>query len=555
MRRKNVAMIMVTALLFSAIPFNPNSAVADEREGSHTVTNPTKDGEGNSVWDCVYFGEYYQNDASGNTKEPIKWRVLSVDGNDAYLLSEKALDVKPWNETQVGVTWENCTLRSWLNGYTADKNICGKDFSNDNFINTAFTSEERDAILSANVVNQHDPFENTPGGNDTVDKVYLLSHNEAMKEQYGFLPDRDSDDTRILKLTPYVNAKLDWDTYFYLDPGWWLRSHGDDTYPDNWDYYGHYATYVFASGFVYCNGSAVDDDFMTVRPVLHLNLQNTDVYTYAGTVNSSEIEEETTPEETTPEETTPEETTPEETTPEEITSEETTPEEITSEETTPEETTPEETTLEETTPEEITPEEITSEETTSEEITSEENNEETSLEEQTSASETEEITTLEKTTTDEVTTPEDKTNQTTSVQVESTEEITTAVTESTTPEVTGTAETTPNKETTKSDATTYEPGKVQIKKVVPKKKSLKKLKIVLKKKGNVNGYVVAVLTKKKAKKILVKKTVKKTKVTIKSKKLKNKKRLFVKARTYIIDTNGKKVYGAWSKVKRVKIKK
>ena len=114
MRRKNVAMIMVVALLFSAIPFNPNSAVADEREGSHTVTNPTKDSEGNSVWDCVYFGEYYQNDASGNTKEPIKWRVLSVDGNDAYLLSEKALDVKPWNETQVGVTWENCTLRSWL---------------------------------------------------------------------------------------------------------------------------------------------------------------------------------------------------------------------------------------------------------------------------------------------------------------------------------------------------------------------------------------------------------------------------------------------------------
>lgn len=101
------------------------------------------------------------------------------------------------------------------------------------------------------------------------------------------------------------------------------------------------------------------------------------------------------------------------------------------------------------------------------------------------------------------------------------------------------------------------PGKAKIKKITAKKKSAKKVKISLKKINGAKGYQIAIYkTKKNAKKnkkSIVKKFVNKLKVTIKSKKLKNKKNLYVKARAYKLDGTTK-VYGKWSKIKKVKIR-
>ena len=86
-------------------------------------------------------------------------------------------------------------------------------------------------------------------------------------------------------------------------------------------------------------------------------------------------------------------------------------------------------------------------------------------------------------------------------------------------------------------------------KVSSAKKSGKKIKVKIKKIKGAKGYQVVVSKKKKGKAIY-KKFVKKTKVTLKSKKFK-KKKLYVKIRAYTLD--GKtKVYGKWSKVTKVK---
>lgn len=79
-----------------------------------------------------------------------------------------------------------------------------------------------------------------------------------------------------------------------------------------------------------------------------------------------------------------------------------------------------------------------------------------------------------------------------------------------------------------------------------KKKSANKVKIAFKKVNGAKKYQVQISTTKKFKKVLINKIVKKPSVTIKSKKLKNKKKLFVRV----------KVVGAskWSKVKKIKIK-
>lgn len=126
------------------------------------------------------------------------------------------------------------------------------------------------------------------------------------------------------------------------------------------------------------------------------------------------------------------------------------------------------------------------------------------------------------------------------------------------PDVTPTEVVSTDVPATKSPTTTKKPsgkvyvGKAKVKKA--KKKSAKKIKVKLKKVKGVSGYLVVVTKKKKSKKILAQKQVKKLKFTFKSKKFKRKKKLYIKARAYIIK-NGYIYFGPWSKPKKVKIKK
>ncbi|MFR5617477.1 MAG: DUF6273 domain-containing protein [Clostridium sp.] len=87
-----------------------------------------------------------------------------MNGNDAFLLADKNLDDKLYNKEHTSVTWATCTLRTWLN---------------DTFLNTAFKSAEQAAIKNTIVVNEDHPSCGTEGGENTNDKVYLLSIAEA----------------------------------------------------------------------------------------------------------------------------------------------------------------------------------------------------------------------------------------------------------------------------------------------------------------------------------------------------------------------------------------
>ena len=103
-----------------------------------------------------------------------------------------------------------------------------------------------------------------------------------------------------------------------------------------------------------------------------------------------------------------------------------------------------------------------------------------------------------------------------------------------------------------ADAYTAESQVTPVIKKAIKKKSAKKATIKLKKVVGVNGYQVKVsINKKFKKKTTVTVASKKVKVIVK--KLKAGKKYFVKARTYTI-IDGKKVYGKWSKVKKIKNK-
>ncbi len=290
--KRTLAVMLVIAMLVSMMPINGTKVA---KAAGYSVSNP-QISSGVTTWDCIYFGNYWQNDTNGDgtadkndAKTPIKWRVLSVNGDDAFLVADKNIDVQQYNVEWVDVTWETCTMRSWLNGYGASSNACGTDYTSDNFLDNAFTASEQSAISSTTVVNDDNPKYGTEGGNDTTDKVYLLSIDEAMNTAYGFSASSSSE-TRESVNTAYAKASGAWTSTRAEYEGngyWWLRSPG---IPSN------SASFVSYDGYVFRGGVSVDDDDTAVRPALHLNLSSSTSWSYAGTVTSDGVvSEEATP--------------------------------------------------------------------------------------------------------------------------------------------------------------------------------------------------------------------------------------------------------------------
>lgn len=218
--------------------------------------------------------------------EPIKWRVLNRDNNNVFLVADISLDDQPYNVDYTNVTWENSSIRSWLNGYGNSENQPKRDYSQKNFINSAFSSEQISAIESTRVINNNNINYKTNGGNDTLDKVFLLSeadvYNTDEAQKYGFDKEVENAPKKRSYCSTYAYAMgtTRYNNSYYLrykeDVNWWLRSPGK---------YAYKAAYVNDEGRVYGYGNDVNDKCSGVRPALYLNLSS-DMYSYAGTVCS-----------------------------------------------------------------------------------------------------------------------------------------------------------------------------------------------------------------------------------------------------------------------------
>ena len=279
-----VSMLTIMALVLSSVvlPVHTLKSNAVESTSSYGLSNPIISNDV-TTWDCIYFGNYWQNDTNGDgkadqndKKQPIKWRVLSVNGNDAFLLADENLDAKPYNEEDTSVTWATCTLRTWLNN---------------TFLNTAFTSEEQVAIKDTTVVNKDNPdcwfWGGAEGGENTIDKVYLLSIAEASNTAYGFNGEFGTkSETRVAKNTAYAKECGAWTWTFLAGTNgwWWLRSPGISNSA---------ASFMDTDGYGDCSGcsvSNVSNDDVAIRPALHLDLSSSNLWSYAGKVTSEDVD-------------------------------------------------------------------------------------------------------------------------------------------------------------------------------------------------------------------------------------------------------------------------
>lgn len=114
--------------------------------------------ENTNEYQYVLFGSYMQS----RNDQPILWRVLTVEGNYALLLSEVILDTRPFDSTTND--WNKSSIKQWLN---------------DPFMNEAFSNQERTAIAE----------------NGEIGKVFLLSSAELTEPSYGFNADPNSRDS------------------------------------------------------------------------------------------------------------------------------------------------------------------------------------------------------------------------------------------------------------------------------------------------------------------------------------------------------------------------
>ncbi len=232
-----------TEILDDSEPTETPVTVSEPTETPVTVSEPTETPVTVSVGDIITFGRYEQDNNIINGKEDIEWIVLAKADNRILIISKYALDCRPYNTSYTDVTWETCTLRKWLNN---------------NFINSAFTADEKAMIPTVTVSAYKNPNYSTNPGNATQDQVFLLSITEANKYF-------SSDSARQCKATEYAVAG---GAYVNSDNGncwWWLRSPGYDP---------PFAATVLKYGHVYEHGYYVDIDYYAVRPALWIDLNS-----------------------------------------------------------------------------------------------------------------------------------------------------------------------------------------------------------------------------------------------------------------------------------------
>ena len=187
-KRRVLSLLLAVCLVVGLMPTVAFATGTDTGKAIQLVDSAAAANIGGKQADNIYFGTYNQsrNGSGGYNTDPIKWRVLSNASGQLFLLSDQNLDVFQYHTESEDVTWETSTMRSWLNGYDAAQNSGGSngiDYTNDNFLDDAFSDKEQTAIAETTVINNDNKDENYgtngDGGNTTTDKIFLLSINDT----------------------------------------------------------------------------------------------------------------------------------------------------------------------------------------------------------------------------------------------------------------------------------------------------------------------------------------------------------------------------------------
>ena len=178
--------------------------------------------------------------------EPLKWRVLSEKDGNALIFCESIIDNRCYDSDSNN--YEQSDIRAWLNG---------------EFYNLAFSENEKKLIQTVPVSNSLATTGYSANSNvcaDTNDKVYLLSYQDVINNDYGF-----DDDTRVKSVSDYAKAHGAWvsksNMTGHSGNGMWMLRSPNDTYT-------HFIRECNYNGEVTDGGTHVNSSFYGVVPAL-----------------------------------------------------------------------------------------------------------------------------------------------------------------------------------------------------------------------------------------------------------------------------------------------
>ena len=191
--------------------------------------------------DTIDFGAFEQDNNPSNGKEGIEWLVLDRTDDKICVISKKALACHNFQDEFENTTWADSQMRIWLNT---------------EFLDAAFSQYHQEMILETNVTAEKVSNYDTDPGEDTVDRLYLLSESEVKK----YFPEEAE---RICQ--PTVYAKVQGAYLENLNGWWWLRNPGKD---------GQHLAVVYTDGTVKTEGFRTYVEDGTVRPVMWLDVSD-----------------------------------------------------------------------------------------------------------------------------------------------------------------------------------------------------------------------------------------------------------------------------------------
>ena len=208
----------------------------DDSEANNTLCNVKKG-------DIINFGNY-------------EWEALVVTDDMVLLFLQTIVDVGiPYNESSGNTTWENCTLRKWLNN----------DFYN------RFSSVDKQAILCVDTGSERNQWYGTDAGGATTDRVFLLTVSDIVRffGDSGKLYNRPANEWNASDnsgLSCAIDDRFNRSRrvkYKGEYTWWWLRSPGESQ---------DKTAYINTDGIIFLSGEFAFDDggknSVGVRPAI-----------------------------------------------------------------------------------------------------------------------------------------------------------------------------------------------------------------------------------------------------------------------------------------------
>ena len=153
-----------------------------------------------------------------------EWLVLERYGDgSALIVTKNIIERRAYHSRRADITWKKCALRMYLNGEFYNK----------------FSAQDKMRILESRIKNSDNPWFGTNGGEDTIDKIFLLSIEETLKylgnsrEPLSQAKRHSAQSWRVNRDSYYISNQDNSKRKAYDGSGaeywWWLRTPGDNS--------------------------------------------------------------------------------------------------------------------------------------------------------------------------------------------------------------------------------------------------------------------------------------------------------------------------------------